>query len=121
MRHWGWLSAPFLGFARLEQIGELFDRENPLSLILAHDPCCDPIEQTEVVLLFSLGVTQTLEGAEWTMLIQDNRRWCRRVHGNPFVEGLKKRSEVFGMMVQFDSVRCPVHPNYSSRSRRRVL
>ena len=30
----GWLSAPFLGFARLKQIGELFDGENTLLLIL---------------------------------------------------------------------------------------
>src|SRR5262245_5122429 len=91
-----WLSAPFLGFAWLEQVGELFDRENPLSLVLAHDPCCHPIEHTEVVLLFSLGLAQSLKGAQRTMLIQDQRRWFGRVRRDPFAEGLKKRSEGFG-------------------------
>src|SRR5438132_10130675 len=55
------------------------------------------------------------------MLIQDNGRGLRRVHRDPFVEGLKKRSEVFGMMIEFDGVRLPVYPNDSSRSRQRVL
>jgi hypothetical protein len=50
----GWLSAPFLGFAWLEQIGELFDGEYAFPLVLAHYPCCDRIEQTEVVLLLGL-------------------------------------------------------------------
>ena len=68
----GWLPTPFLAFAWLEQIGELFDGKNALFLILAHDPCCHAMEQTEVILLFSLGVAQALKGAERTMLIQDN-------------------------------------------------
>ena len=55
------------------------------------------------------------------MLIQDNGRWCGRVHHDPFVEGLKKRSEGFGIMIQFDGVRCPVHPNNFSRCARRTL
>src|SRR4029450_6014664 len=97
------------------------DGENTLLLILAHHPCRHPIEQTEVILLFSLDVTRSLKGAERTMLIQHDRRWFGRVHHDPFVEGLKKRSEVFGVMIQFDGVRYPVHPNYSSRTRRRVL
>src|SRR6266487_7171382 len=117
MCDWGWLPAPFLAFAWLEQIGELFDGENALLLILAHHPCCHAMEHTEVILLFRLGVTQALKGAERTMLIQYERRWCRRVHGGPFMEGLKKRSEVFGMMIQFDGVRLPVHAKDSSCSR----
>ena len=44
MRGWGWLPTPFLPFPWFEQIGELFDGENALSLILAHDPCCHAIE-----------------------------------------------------------------------------
>ena len=55
------------------------------------------MEQTEVILLFGLGVAQALKGAERTMLIQDKRRWCGRVNRDPFVEGLKKRSEGFGL------------------------
>src|SRR5215813_3404054 len=121
MRDWGWLSAPFLVLAWLEQIGKLLDLENPLSLVLAYHPRCHTIEQTEVILLFSLGVTQTLEGAERTMLIQDKRRWLRCINRNPFMEGLKKRSEGFGTRSQFDSMRLPVHPNKLSRSRRRAL
>jgi hypothetical protein len=65
----GWLPTPFLAFAWLEQIRELLDGENALLLILAHHPCRHPIEQTEVILLFSLGVAQALKGAERTMLI----------------------------------------------------
>jgi hypothetical protein len=71
MSDWGWLSAPFLGFAWLEQVGELFDGEDTLLLVLSHDPCRDAVEQAEVVLLLSLGVTQSLKGAERTMFIQD--------------------------------------------------
>ena len=56
MGDWGWLSAPFLGFTWLEQIGELFDGKNALLLILAHHPRCHAMEQTEVILLFRLGV-----------------------------------------------------------------
>src|SRR5439155_24182192 len=96
----GWLPAPFLAFARLEQIRELFDRENPLSLILTHHPRCHAMEQAEVILLLRLGLTHALKGAEWTMLIQDNGRGLRRVHRDPFVEGLKKRSEGFGTRSQ---------------------
>src|SRR5215475_4635867 len=117
----GWLSTPFLGFTRFEQIGELFDGEDAFLLILAHHPRCHPIEQTEIVFLFSLGLTQSLKGAERTMLIQHEGRWCGRVHSDPFVEGLKKPWKVFGTMTEFDSMRLPVHPNDSSRSRRRVL
>jgi hypothetical protein len=116
-----WLSVPFLPFPWFEQIGELFDGENPLSLILTHHPRCHAIEQTEIVFLFSLGLTQPLKGAERTMLIQDNGRGLGRVRRNPFVEGLKKRSESFGTRSQFDRMRLPVHPDNSSRSRRRVL
>jgi len=54
------------------------------------------MEQTKIILLFSLGVTPTLKGAEQTMLIQYEGRWCGRVHRGPFLEGLKKRSEGFG-------------------------
>src|SRR5216683_7978893 len=117
----GWLPTPFLRFAWLEQIGELFDGKNALLLILAHHPCCHAIEQTEIILLFRLGLAQALKGTERTMLIQDNGRWCRRVNRRPFMEGLKKRSEVFGMMIQFDGMRLPVHPNHSSRNRRLAL
>src|SRR5205814_590333 len=60
-------------------------------------------------------------GAEWTMFIQDQRRWFGRVNRDPFMQGFKKRSESFGMMIEFDAVRCPIHPNGSSRTRRRVL
>jgi hypothetical protein len=45
------------------------------------------------------------------MLIQDKRRWCGRVRRDPFVEGLKKRSEGFGTCSQFDRMRLPIHPN----------
>ena len=86
-----WLPTPFLAFAWLEQIGELFDGKNALLLILAHRPRCHAIEQTEVILLFSLGVAQALKGAERTMLIQDKRRWLGASTVSPFVEGLKKR------------------------------
>src|SRR5207244_11992750 len=55
------------------------------------------------------------------MLIQDNGWWCGRVHPAPCVEGLKKRSEDFGTRSQVDSMRLPVHPNNSSRCRRRAL
>src|SRR6266853_5552096 len=115
MCDWWWLSAPFLRFAWLEQIGELFDGKNALLLILAHHPCCHAIEQTEVILLFRLGLAQALKGAERTMLIQDEGRWCRRVSRDPFVQGLKKRSEGFGTLSQFDGVRCTIHPdNFAS-------
>ena len=93
MDNWGWLPIPFLAFTGLEQIGELFDRENPLCLILAHHPRCHAIEQTEIILLFSLGVTQTLKGAERTMFIQDNGRWFGRVSRGPFLEGFKKHGD----------------------------
>jgi hypothetical protein len=79
------------------------------------------MEQTEVILLFSLGVAQALKGAERTMLIQDKRRWCGRVNRDPFVEGLKKRSEGFGTVSQSDGMGFPVYPNNSSRTRGRVL
>jgi hypothetical protein len=121
MGNWGWLPTPFLAFTWLEQIGELLDGENAFPLILAHHPCRHPIEQTKVVLLLSLGVTQALKGAQRTVLIQDNGRWCGRVHRDPLMEGLKKRSEGFGTRSQFDRVRPPVYSNDSSCSRRRVL
>src|SRR6266436_5994762 len=113
MRDWGWLPTPFLALSRFEQIGELFDSENAFLFILPHDPCCNSIEQTEVILLFRLGVTQALKGAKRTVLIQDKRRWFGRVHRDPFMEGLKQRSKGFGTVSQFDAVRCPVHPNDS--------
>jgi hypothetical protein len=72
-------------------------------------------------MLLSLGVTQSLKGAERTMLIQHERRWCGRVNSDPCMEGLKKPWKVFGMMIEFDRMRLPVHPNDSSRSRRCVL
>src|SRR5215813_12289669 len=121
MRDWGWLSAPFLVLAWLEQIGKLLDLENPLSLVLAYHPRCHTMEQTEVILLFSLGVTQSLKGTQRAMFIQDNGRGLGRVHRDPFAEGLKKRSEGFGTRSQFDSMRLPVHPNKLCRSRRRAL
>ena len=65
----GWLPTPFLAFSWFKQIRELFDRENPLSFILPHHPCCHAIEQTEIILLCRLGVTSALKGAEWTMII----------------------------------------------------
>jgi hypothetical protein len=37
------------------------------------------------------------------------------------VEGFKKGCEGFGTMLQFDSVRCPIHSNNSSRYGRRAL
>src|SRR5437867_3992162 len=55
------------------------------------------------------------------MFIQDDGRGLGCVNRDPFVEGLKKRSEGFGTRSQFDSMRLPVHPNCSARSRRRVL
>src|SRR5262249_18298705 len=58
------------------RLRELFDRENAFPLVLAHDSCCHAMEQTEVILLFRLGLTHALKGAERTMLIQDKRRWC---------------------------------------------
>src|SRR5213593_3432015 len=100
MCDWGWLPAPFLAFAWLEQIGELFDGKNALLLILAHHPCCHAIEQTEVILLFRLGVTEALKGAERTMLIQHNGRWFGRVNRGPFIEGLKQRCEGFRTVSQ---------------------
>src|SRR5262245_50490706 len=121
MDDWRGFSAPFLIFARLEQVGELLDGENAFLFILPHGSCCHAMEQTEVILLLGLGLTHALKGAKRTVLIQDERRWCRRVSRDPFMEGFKKPYKVFGMMVQFDGVRCPVHPNDSSRSRRRVL
>ena len=69
MRDRGWLSAPFLGFAWLEQVGELFDGEDALLLILAHYPGRDAIKEAEVILLLGLRVARTLKGAERTMLI----------------------------------------------------
>src|SRR5713101_606274 len=74
------------------------------------------MEQTEVILLFRFGLAHALKRAERTVLIQDKRRWCRRVSRDPFVEGLKKRSEGFGTMLQFDGMRCSVHSNNSSRT-----
>ena len=71
MRDWGWLSAPFLGFAGLEQVGELFDGEDALLLILSHHPGRDAIEQAKVVLLLGLRSARALKGAERTMLIQN--------------------------------------------------
>src|SRR4029453_14768153 len=111
MGDWGWLPTPFLTFARLEQIRELFNGENAFPLVLAHDPSCHPIEQTEIVFLFSLSVTQTLKGAQRAMFIQDDGRGFRRVHRDPCVERLEKRSEGFGTLSQLDSLRLPVHPN----------
>src|SRR5438132_6015231 len=55
------------------------------------------------------------------MLIQHERWWFGRVNSDPFVEGLKQRSKGFGTVSQFDAVRCPIHPNKSSRSRRLAL
>jgi hypothetical protein len=55
------------------------------------------------------------------MFIQDDRRGLGRVYGDPIVEGLKKWSEGFGTRFQFDSMRLPIHPNDSSRSRQPVL
>jgi hypothetical protein len=79
------------------------------------------MEQTEVILLFRLGLTHALKGAQRAMFIQDDRRGLGRVHRDPFVEGFKKWFESFETIPQFDGMRFPVHPNDSSRSRRRVL
>src|SRR5262249_24680001 len=94
MYGWGCLPIAFFPFPWFEPIRDLFDGENAFLFILAHHPCRDSVEQTEVILLFSLGVADALKWAEWTMLIQ-HERWCWGVHRDPCVEGLKERSESF--------------------------
>src|SRR5712691_3140831 len=121
MSNRGWLSAPFLAFSRLEQIGELFDGENALLFMLPHDSCCDSVEQAEVILLFGLGVARALKGAERTMLIQNDGRGLRRGNCCPCLEGFKERHEVFGTLFQFDGMRCTGHPNDASSDRQLVL
>src|SRR5215813_6513358 len=101
MRGWGCLPPAYLPLPWFEQIGELFNGENPLSLILAHHPRCHAMEQTKIILLFRLGVTPTLKGAQRAMFIQDNGWWFGRVHCSPFLEGLKKQSEGFCTCSQF--------------------
>jgi len=78
-------------------------------------------EQTKVILLFRLGLAHALKGAKRTVLIQDNGRWFGGVSRHPFMEGLKKWSEGFGTMLQFDGMRCSVHSNNSSRTRGHML
>ena len=73
------------------------------------------MEQTKIILLFSLGVTPTLKGTEQTMLIQYEGRWCERVHRGPFLEELKKRSEGFGTCSQFGT--CSSNSRWASKAR----
>src|SRR2546425_5162362 len=104
MRDWGWLSAPFLGFAWLEQVRKLFDGENALFLILPLYACRDAVEQGEVILLLSLCVARALKGAERTILVQHNGRGFRRGTRCPCLNGFKEWQEVCGTLVQFDGV-----------------
>ena len=50
MRALGGLPAPFLGFAWLEQIGELFDGENTLLFIFAYFKSCFVINTVQLCL-----------------------------------------------------------------------
>src|SRR4030095_17237977 len=109
MRDCGRLSAPFLSFAGLKQIGELFDGEDSLLLILAHHTHYHTIEQAEVILVFGLRSARALEGAERTMFIQNNRRRLRRGIRCPCLERCQEWQEGFGTLVQLDSMGCPIH------------
>src|SRR6266850_3541630 len=104
MGDWRELPAPFFAFARFEQIGELFDGENALFLILPLHSCRDSVEQAEVILLLGLRLARALKGAERTMLIQHDGRGLRRGNRCPRLEGFKERHEVFGTLFQFDGM-----------------
>jgi|RhiMethySRZTD1v2_1073278.scaffolds.fasta_scaffold35926_4 hypothetical protein len=117
MRDRGWLSAPFLGFAWLEQVGELFDGEDALLLILAHYPGRDAIKEAEVILLLGLRVARALKGAEQTMLIQNDGRGLRGNLRCRRVEGVKEWQEVCGTRGQFHGVRGAIHRNESTSRR----
>src|SRR3989442_10167300 len=121
MRDWGWLSAPFLGFAWLEQVRKLFDGENALFLILPLYACRDAVEQGEVILLLSLCVARPLKGTERTMLVQHNGRGFMRGTRCPCLNGFKERHEVGSTLAQGDGMGGAVHRNKSSSHGRRVL
>jgi hypothetical protein len=121
MRDRGWLPAPFLGFAWLEQVGELFDGEDALLLILSHHPGRDPVKEAEVILLLGLRVARTLKGAERTMVIQNDGRRLRGGIRCPRVEGVPEWQEVCGTRVQFHGVGGAIHRNESARHRRSGL
>src|SRR5919108_226570 len=117
MRDWRWFSAPFLRFAWLKQVGELFDGEDALLLILAYHPGCDAVQEAEVILLLGLRVARTLKGAERTMLIQNDGRGRRSGIRCPRLEGVKEWQEVCGTRVQFHGVRGAIHRNEPARHR----
>src|SRR6266516_4052344 len=121
MSDWRELPAPFFACARFEQIGELFDGENALFLILPLHACRDAVEQGEVILLLGLCVARTLKGAERTMLVQHNGRGLRRGTRCPYLEGFKERHEVCSTLVQCDGMGSAVHRNESASHGRRGL
>ena len=77
-------------------------------------------EQTEVILLFSLGVAQALKGAERTMLIQDKGGG---VGASAVIHSWRgSRSGLRALeLSQSDGMGFTVYPNNSSRTRGRVL
>src|SRR6516165_10688387 len=121
MRDWRWLSAPFLGFAWLEQVGELFDGEDALLLILALHPGRDAVEQAEIIFLLGLRVAHALKRAERTMLIQNDGRGLRRGICGPCVEGVKEWQEGWGPRVQLHGVGGAIHCNESASRGWRML
>src|SRR5919109_4361862 len=99
MGDWRGLSAPFFVFSWFEQIGELFDGENTLLLILPLHAGCHAVEQAEVILLLGLRLARALKGAERTMLVQHNGRGRRRGLRCPCVDGGKERHELCNTLV----------------------
>src|SRR5262249_39098359 len=121
MGDWWGLSAPFFAFSWFEQIGELFDGENALVLILPLHPCRDTGEQAEVVLLLGLRSARALKGTERTMLIQHDGRGLRRGTHGPCLDRFKERHEIRRPRVQCDGMGGAVHRNESASRGRRVL
>src|SRR5262245_60516252 len=121
MGDWWGLPTPFFAFSWFEQIGELFDGENALFLILPLHPRRNSGQQAKVTLLLSLSMARALKGAERTMLIQHDGGWLRRGNSCPCLKRFQEWHEVCGTLIQCDGMGCAVHPNDSSSYGRRVL